>query len=172
MTACVALPLRSLAEAATSSSLAVGSGLLVTAGILFLVPLLSNRPKNSIFKTALVVGLIQGLVVFSGVSRSGSTIAASLFMGLAASEAFRLSFFMSIPAIAGATLLEIIQVMRYPVLTLPNGWLVAMLVAFLIGISSLALLRRLVLSGKWAYFGIYCLFVGLFVVLYEAAAYF
>ncbi|MCL2009408.1 MAG: undecaprenyl-diphosphate phosphatase [Synergistaceae bacterium] len=165
VTACLALPLKGAVEAAMTSRLAVGAGLLVTAGLLCVVPLFPERGKNSLIKAALVVGLVQGLAVFPGISRSGSTIAAALFMGLAASEAFRLSFLMSVPAILGAAFLEALHVLRGPALTFPNGWVLSALAAFLVGYSSLVFLRRLVLSGKWAYFGVYCFFLGLAAVV-------
>jgi undecaprenyl-diphosphatase len=111
------------------------------------------------------VGLVQGLAVFPGISRSGSTIAAALFLGLEASEAFRLSFLMSVPAILGASLLEGIKVLRNPLLVLPEGWVWAVLAAFALGCLSLAFLRRLVLSGRWAYFGIYCFLLGVAVIV-------
>jgi undecaprenyl pyrophosphate phosphatase UppP len=53
---------------------------------------------------------------------------------------------------------------------LPNGWLPAVFVAFLLGYFALTLLRRLVLSGRWAYFGIYCFFLGLASIISAVAA--
>ena len=164
VTACIALPLKDAVEIAMESRLAVGIGLLITAGLLCIAPLFREREENSLLKVALFVGLIQGLAVFPGISRSGSTIAAALFMGMSAPNAFRLSFLMAIPAIIGASLLEVTQVIQDPAITLPNGWLPAAGMAFLVGYFALALLRRLVLSGKWAYFGVYCFFLGLVAV--------
>jgi len=165
ITACVALPLKDYVEAAMESRIAVGSGLLITAGLLCIAPLFSEKEKNSLLKTALFVGLIQGLAVFPGISRSGSTIAAALFMGMSAPNAFRLSFLMAVPAIVGASILELAEVMRNPAFTLPDGWIIAAGAAFLVGYLALALLRRLVLSGKWAYFGVYCFFLGMIAVV-------
>jgi undecaprenyl-diphosphatase len=54
--------------------------------------------------TALVTGLIQGLAIIPGVSRSGVTVLALLAQGAGLREAFRLSFLMSIPVTAGAQL--------------------------------------------------------------------
>ena len=161
VTACIALPLKSAVESAMMSRLAVGAGLLTTAGLLCVVPLFPERKGSSLFKAALVAGLFQGVAVFPGISRSGATIAAALFMGLSASEAFRLSFLMSVPAILGATLLETRHVLRAPAPAMPDGWVVAVFAAFLIGYLALSSLRRLVLSGRWAYFGVYCFFLGL-----------
>ncbi|MDR2527961.1 MAG: undecaprenyl-diphosphate phosphatase [Synergistaceae bacterium] len=161
MTALVALPLKGAVEAAMASPLMVGCGFLTTAGLLCLAPLAQER-RGLTLAAALVVGLAQGLAVFPGVSRSGATIAAALFMGLPAAEAFRFSFLMSVPAILGASLLEGLEFPRAP---LPMGWPWAALLAFALGCCSLSLLRRLVLSGRWAYFGLYCFLLGLVAVV-------
>ena len=166
VTALIALPLKGAVEAAMSSRLAVGSGFLTTAALLCVTALLPERKKNSLLKAALVVGLFQGVAVFPGISRSGATIAAALFMGLSASEAFRLSFLMSVPAIFGATLLETRHVLRGHALAMPDGWIAAAFAAFLVGYLALLFLRRLVLSGKWAYFGVYCFFLGLITLVF------
>jgi undecaprenyl-diphosphatase len=165
VTALVALPLEKMVETAMSSYLAVGAGLLVTAGLLCVVPLAPERQKEISLLGVLLVGLAQGLAVFPGVSRSGATIAAALFLGLNASEAFRLSFLMSIPAILGASLLEGVKILREPFVVLPEGWVPAIIAAFVLGGLSLAFLRRLVLSGRWAYFGIYCFLLGVGVIV-------
>jgi undecaprenyl-diphosphatase len=169
VTAAVALPLKEAVEAAMRSHFAVGAGFLLTAGILCLVPLLPAKGKELSLKAALVVGLAQGLAVFPGVSRSGTTIAAALFMGLAAPDAFRFSFLLSVPAILGAALLEVSGLLNGSSI-LPGGWLFAVFVAFLLGYLSLTLLRRLVVSGRWAYFGVYCFFLGLAAIVSEVAA--
>jgi undecaprenyl-diphosphatase len=166
VTAAVALPLEGPVKAAMNSRFAVGAGLLATAGVLCLAPLLPDRKKKLSLKVALLVGLVQGLAVFPGVSRSGTTIAAALFMGLTAPEAFRFSFLLSVPAILGAALLEAPGLLSGSSV-LPGGWLPAALAAFLLGYLALTLLRRLVLSGRWAYFGIYCFFLGLAAIVSE-----
>ncbi|MDR3265062.1 MAG: undecaprenyl-diphosphate phosphatase, partial [Synergistaceae bacterium] len=161
VTAALALPLKSAVESAMQSPIAVGAGLVTTAGLLCVVPLLPERSRKLSIRIALFVGFVQGLAVFPGVSRSGSTIMAGLLLGLTAPEAFRLSFLMSISAIAGASLLESRNLLRGSVV-LPSGWLFGVAIAFALGWFSLALLRRLVLSGRWAYFGIYCFLLGVF----------
>ena len=160
------MPLRDVVDSAMRSQIAVGSGLLVTAGLLFLVPLFPEREKKLYLRASIFVGIVQGLAVFPGVSRSGSTIAACLLMGLAVGEAFRLSFLVSIPAILGASLLEGLKLWRNAgARSLPEGWGWAVLAAFILGWAALKLMRRLVLSGRWVYFGIYCLLLGIFAVV-------
>lgn len=160
-TALVGLPLKGTVERAMTSPLAVGGGLLLTGTILALTPLFADRQGRLRAAAAIVVGLAQGAAVLPGISRSGATIAAGLLMGLAVGEAFRFSFLISIPAVLGATLLELLKIHRVgTVAALPEGWAWAVAVAFVLGWLSLRLLRRLVLSGRWAYFGLYCLLVG------------
>lgn len=58
------------------------------------------------WRTALIIGFCQGLALVPGVSRSGITITAGLFLGLQKTAAVRFSFLLSIPIIFGAGLLE------------------------------------------------------------------
>jgi len=83
--------------------------LLVTGTLLFL----SDRVKHPVRTEAemnlldsIVIGAIQGIAVLPGISRSGSTITFGLFRGLEGETAARFSFLLSIPAIAGAAVLE------------------------------------------------------------------
>ncbi|MDR1742142.1 MAG: undecaprenyl-diphosphate phosphatase [Synergistaceae bacterium] len=160
VTALVAMPLRHFVEAASSSPLAVGVGFVVTSILLCVAPLFSREhvvnPLS--LKIALLIGLAQGLAVFPGVSRSGTTISVALLIGLSAAEAFRFSFLLSVPAILGAMLLEAVKM--HQTFVMPDGGLAAMAAAFVLGLLSLSILRRLVLSGRWAYFSIYCFCVG------------
>lgn len=61
---------------------------------------------------ALLIGLAQSLALVPGVSRSGATICAALVLGLRRSEAARFSFLLSVPAVAGAGLLELPDAIR------------------------------------------------------------
>lgn len=64
------------------------------------------------FADAIWIGLAQACALVPGVSRSGSTIAAGLFRGLSRADAARFSFLLSIPAITGAGLKELLSVVR------------------------------------------------------------
>ncbi len=167
ITAIIGLSLKSTVDKVSESLLLVGIGEIFTALVLLLVPVLSRtRGNSSLLKIAVCVGIAQGIAVLPGVSRSGMSIAMGLFMGLGISEAFRFSFLISIPAILGATLLEALKFMKGgEAVFLPEGWLWAALVAFVLGLSSLKFMRGLVDAGKWAYFGVYCLIVGTVAVL-------
>lgn len=62
--------------------------------------------QNITLKDSLIIGLSQAVALIPGVSRSGITISAGLFMGLKRDESARFSFLLSTPAVLGAVLLE------------------------------------------------------------------
>ena len=166
-TAILGLPMRKTVDLISASPMYVGCGLIFTAMILASVPVISNKgQKNSLLKIAIVVGIAQGIAVLPGVSRSGLTIAASLLMGMGLGEAFKFSFMISIPAILGANLLEILKFYKSGTSTfMPEGYLVACILAFVLGLAALGIMRKLVLTEKWPYFGIYCFILGTAAIL-------
>ncbi len=107
-TAIIGLSIRDQVEAWTSSPLIVGLGFLFTSMLLvsthFARPGLITHP---VWQAALLLGLAQGIAVLPGISRSGSTIALALFLGVKRERAFELSMLMSIPAVFGAALIEL-----------------------------------------------------------------
>lgn len=156
-TAALGLALKPFVERAGQSIAFTGGALLVTAALLLTLSLVPPGAKKVSVSTGLIVGVAQGLAVFPGVSRSGATLAAGILCGLSAAEAFRFSFLLSIPAIAGAALLELPSFDG----ALPAGWAAGAAVAFVSGFAALALLRRVVVSGRWRAFAVYCGALGL-----------
>lgn len=156
------LPLKKLVDEFSASPFYVGCGLIFTAMVMLIVPLISRRKKNiSLIKTAFIVGIAQGIAVLPGVSRSGMTIAAGLLMGLSIAEAFKFSFLISVPAVLGASLLEALKMLKSgEAVFLPEGYMWAVIAAFVFGFAALGFMRKIILAGKWGYFGLYCLIVG------------
>ena len=167
ITAVIGLGLKSTAEKFSQNIILVGAGEIFTGIILILIPIMSSSRKNSsLLKIAVFVGIAQGIAVLPGVSRSGMSIAMGLFMGLGMSEAFRFSFLISIPAVLGATLLECVKFLKSGgAVFLPDGCIMAVIAAFVLGFASLVFMRRIVNVRNWAYFGVYCLIVGIAVIL-------
>ena len=82
--------------------------LMGTALLLFAAEWIGKKVSPTVgitFKMALIIGLAQTCALFPGVSRSGSTIAAGMFLGLSRAESARFSFLMSIPVLLGASVL-------------------------------------------------------------------
>ncbi len=150
-TALIGLGARETVEMWTQSPLAVGLGFLFTA--LVLLATLYVRGGDLFHPTvgmALLAGLAQGIAVAPGVSRSGSTIAVLLFLGIERGRAFELSMLMSLPVIFGAVLLEGPRAFSSP--SGVSAAMVGALVAFVSGIAALLLLRRIVTRGAFPWF--------------------
>lgn len=108
---------------------------------------------------ALLIGTAQCLALLPGVSRSGTTIAAGLLLGLSPAYAARVSFLLSIPAIAGAAILS------WPKLdgelsANPVALAGAMLVAAVVGWIALRFLLRFLNRGAFVWFALYCAMLG------------
>lgn len=163
ITAAIGFSLKSTAESFSENLKLVGTGEIFTGLVLISIPIFaSKRVSSSLLMTAIVVGIAQGIAVLPGVSRSGMSIAAGILMGLSVYEAFKFSFLLSIPAIAGATLLECLKFMKSgEAVFMPEGYFGAAIVSFALGLLTLDFMRRLVNEKNWAYFGVYCLLIGI-----------
>ncbi|MFC7176940.1 undecaprenyl-diphosphate phosphatase [Halosegnis marinus] len=97
---------------------------------------------------AVLVGVLQGLAILPGVSRSGTTVSALILRGYDAEASFRLSFLLSIPAAAGAGLLVLAD--GVPTLS-PTAAAVAVAVSAVVGYLTIdALLRVVERVAFWA----------------------
>lgn len=162
VTGILGLALRSTAEAFTEDLGLVGYGLLISAALL----LASGVARGSAFEIswphAIVIGLAQGLAVLPGISRSGATIAVAMLLGARGDAAFRFSFLASLPAIAGAALVEAGGAEGLGSLN-PAAW-VGGAVALVTGYVALVILRQIVLVGRMWVFAFYLIPLGLFLV--------
>ena len=102
---------------------------------------------------ALLVGVAQGLAVLPGLSRSGSTIAVLLLLGVRPERAFTLSMLISLPAVLGALLLEGRHVCSQPFAAGPA--FVGAIAALGTGVVALHLLRRIVNLGRFGWFALW-----------------
>jgi len=114
---------------------------------------------------AFVIGLFQAIAPMPGVSRSGSTIVGGLIMGIRREAAAHFSFYIAVPAIAGATILNAKDLLEQgPGETSLAAVAAGTLVAFVTGYLALKWLLRLVVARKLVWFAWYCLAVGLIVI--------
>ena len=113
---------------------------------------------------AITVGVVQGIAVFPGLSRSGATIAGGLWLGLDRELAARFSLLISIPAILGATGLEVVKAIGQ--VQPPVGpFIVGMFVAAIVGYFSISLILRLVRQDHFHRFSYYLWPLGTTVIL-------
>ena len=161
-TAFLGLLFKEIAETLFSSVTIVGITLMITGAILWGTRRLGENGHGIRRFTAggsLLVGIVQGLAIIPGISRSGSTIAAGLYLGLDRETAARFSFLLSIPAVAGAGLLGAMDLV--PQSGLPLALIAAgTLVSCGVGYASLKLLVWMVGRGRLHFFAPYCFVLG------------
>lgn len=144
----------------------VGAGLIVTGFLDWAVERWAPKDGEALNgRRALLIGIAQGLAVLPGVSRSGSTICAAVFQGIGRKDAARFSFLASLPAIAGATLLEGRPLVGSSLQVPWTPLLAGMATALVVGLLCLHGLMRLLQHGRFHYFAPYCWILGL-VALY------
>jgi undecaprenyl-diphosphatase len=142
-------------------ALIVGLFLLVTAGLLLTGESVLARRRGLgrgldrvAVRDAVVIGLFQALAIAPGISRSGATIAAGLYIGLGREPAARFSFLLSLPAIAGAAIVSLPDVP-------PGAELAPLLVggvaAAVAGFAAIAFLLRYLRTRTMRPFAVYCL---------------
>ncbi len=132
---------------------------LVVTGVLLFV---SDRVRqgrrgleNMRSTDGIIIGLVQACALVPGISRSGSTIAAGIFLGLKGEAAARFSFLIAVPAILGATILELRHVSMVPFETIVV-YSLGMVAAAVVGFATIALLMFVVSRRNLRYFAYYC----------------
>ena len=105
--------------------------------------------KDISFKQALVIGLSQALAIIPGFSRSGTTILTARLMGLSKTAATKFTFLLSVPIIAGATILEVGN------LELTIETFMGVFIAFVVGIISIKFLLNYIKKNDFSIFAIY-----------------
>ncbi|WNZ28628.1 MAG: undecaprenyl-diphosphate phosphatase [Candidatus Bathyarchaeota archaeon] len=146
-----------------SNLFAVSIALLITGCVLFISEKRLGYKKMGIFDSVFI-GLAQGVAIVPGISRSGLTISFGLLRKIDKTTAFRYSFLLSVPAIVGATAMELKDLVLGTVDLLPV--IVGVIVSMLVGYASLKLLQKIVLSEKFHLFAYYCWAVGVVLILF------
>ena len=124
-----------------------------------------ERPATTVWD-AILIGLLQGLAVLPGLSRSASTIAFALLVGLAARWAATFSFLILIPAVLGASVLEIFGAFEergggFFLGSDFGKYLLGAAVAGVVGYFAIGWLVRAVVARRLYWFAIYCFLFGL-----------
>ena len=148
-----------------------GVGFLVTAAILLLTMRLKGGekgPRETTWLDALLVGIAQMFAPLPGVSRSGLTISAALALGFSRTWAVNFSLMMAVPAILGATVIELKDVDPRTL----TGDRVAQIVASsalagMIGYLAIVWLVRIVRSGRMWYFSVYLIVLGIALIVID-----
>ncbi len=165
-TAVIGLAFEDLFEQLFANPISVGVAFGITGLVLlstrWLRPGSRQLGELSWWRAALI-GLVQGLAITPGISRSGSTIAAAMFLGIDRGLAARFSFLLSVPAISGAFLLKARDLDLQSIALAPLA--VGFVVAALSGWGALVLLLKLVNAGDFSRFAYYLLPLSAFALL-------
>lgn len=145
--------------------------LIVFAGVFWLAERYGQKRRSMeqlTLRDGLIMGGAQCLALIPGVSRSGATASAGLFLGLEREAAFRFSFLLAIPAVTASGLFSL------PDAFSPSGegmeatgpqLLVATAVAFLVGYAAIAWLLKFVSKHSMNWFGGYRVILGVTLII-------
>ena len=123
-----------------------------------------NRPLAK--KQAFFMGLMQGVAILPGISRSGSTMAVGMMTGVEKQNACEFSFLMSIPIIIGSAVWELIGIFNSNIEFNPIALLVAFVSSFVFGILSIKTMLKVVKNNKLMVFVVYILIISLFMLFW------
>lgn len=149
----------------------VATTLIVFGIILGIADALGRKTRNLQDLTVgkgIIFGLAQALALIPGVSRSGGTISAGLFMGFSRAAAARYSFLLAIPAVLGSGFFELYSSIKDHSLTTTVGLgqtAVATVVAFVVGFGVIAFLMRWLSTKSFMPFVIYRILLGLVLII-------
>lgn len=147
----------------------VAGALIVWSGVMWLADKYATTKrveKDTTWRDTLVIGLGQCLSLIPGVSRSGATISVGLLRGFDRVTVTKLSFFLGIPALVAAGLLEAIT--KYKHISGGVGWtstIIATVVSFGVGYVAVAWLLKFIQNNNFRSFIIYRFALGLILVV-------
>jgi undecaprenyl-diphosphatase len=109
------------------------------------------------FLKSFLIGISQAFAILPGISRSGSTIVTGILLGIDKEQAARFSFLLAIPAILGASVVKIKDLIGMDTYSTPISYLViGAIVSFIAGYFAIIWLLDVVKKGKLEWFAIYC----------------
>ena len=117
---------------------------------------LNRSTKQFSFLIALLIGFTQIFALMPGISRSGVTISIALILGIKHIEAAKFSFFLAIPGLLGAGILQILNIdvqTNVVIINLIMGFLSSALIGYFVINLLLAMLSK----GRFHYFSLYCI---------------
>ena len=143
--------------------LLIGSMLFLTSALLFFTKKEKIKKKKL---NSFIIGLVQAFAILPGLSRSGSTIAFAIFLGVEKNTAARFSFLMVIPLILGGLIKNLTEIDFDRNLINMDYLIFGFISAFFSGLIACKLMLKLVEKSSLYYFSFYCFVVGLLSIIY------
>ena len=154
-------------ESLFSSIRAIGYFLIVTGFLLWFAEKIDKEKKDIkgfSFMNSIFVGVMQGIAIAPGISRSGATISASMLCGLKRNIAARYSFLLAIPAILGASIFKFKEI--FSISFSLNTW-IAFISAFVSGYMAISVCLYFVSVKKFRVFSLYVWGVGIILIYFS-----
>ena len=145
----------------------ISFSLIFTGIVLYLTRFIKEQKKEVSLLPALIIGCAQIFALIPGISRSGMTISAALFLGISREKSVKFSFFLSLPVIFGATILEMTDNFSFSNPEVNSiQMLIGLITAFLFGYGAIKVLLKIVMADKFYLFGYYCAVIGIVSLIY------
>ena len=141
-------------------------GFIISAILLLVADFKKESVKPITKRSALYMGISQGLALLPGISRSGSTLTCGLLVGVNKNEALDFSFLMSIPIIIASAVYESFKLIKYQISINFLGIFIVMLTSFIFGILSIKLMLKTIKKNRLYYFSIYLVVLSLILVIF------
>jgi undecaprenyl-diphosphatase len=151
----------------------VGGALILWSGVMWFADSRATQRRHEsdvTWRDTLIIGVVQCLALVPGVSRSGATMSAGLLREIDRVAVTRLSFFLSIPALTGAGILQTIT--EFDQVSNGVGWgptIVATLVSFAVAFVAVSWLLRYIARHTYSVFIVYRVALGVFVLALVAS---
>ncbi|MBQ1390838.1 MAG: undecaprenyl-diphosphate phosphatase, partial [Firmicutes bacterium] len=167
-TAIIGLLFNDFFESLYTNLLPIGIGFIITGCLLYFSEKFgaSKRDIRKMnFRNAIFIGVMQGIAIAPGISRSGSTMVGGLTCNLKRDFAVKFAFLISIPSILGSAILEVPDAIRAGIEPGVIGpAIVGMVVAAVSGLAAIRWMIRVVVNQKLKYFSYYVWALGAFVI--------
>ncbi len=168
-TGIIGLAFRSFFESSFYDPVSIAVGFIITGTLVLVTGLLKPGQKKLSSVDAILIGIGQGISIFSSISRSGATLSAGLFRGVEREQLVRYSFLLSIPAIVGAAAIDVVAMDEQQKAQLASigveSYIAGIVVSAAVGYASIRILIKLVIKGKFYLFAFYCFAIGVATLL-------
>jgi undecaprenyl-diphosphatase len=168
-TGIIGLAFRSFFESSFYDPVSIAVGFIITGVLVLVTGLMKPGQKKLGSADAILIGIGQGISIFSSISRSGATLSAGLFRGVEREQLVRYSFLLSIPAILGAAAIDVVAMDEQQKAQLASigaeSYIAGAVVSAAVGYASIRILIKLVTKGKFYLFAFYCFAIGVATLL-------
>ena len=145
---------------------------LLTAGELFASEMISKKRQKSLplnYKNTLFMGVMQGVAIVPGLSRSGTVISAGCFCGVKREENASFAFLMSIPVILGAAVISALKVIKNGVVIYPLPLIFGVVTAGVTGYIAIKVMLKVIKKANYKWFSLYLIIMAIASVVTKIA---